>query len=501
VTADVVTGDLDGYAWSENVGWVRFVPYATKGAVCGSGIPYTIKTWHMLALPCVPNGGTVTGTFGDSTLTDLVSANYGVSGTGWALFKRTVDSTPSKYDRLAAGDALTTGAGYWFKSYEAPTGDALRVNGTATNGIVPQAQGCAVAEGCLAVTVQTVSGENRYNLVGNPFPYPLDWADVRVRVNGHSATYTPSAAETAGYLSKQIWIWNGASYDTYDDSTPGALGQLRYFTSFWVNVLPDAAGQTVELLIPRRIDLSQATPGQSEPGLARRPRERSWLDWLIPAAAADDDLTPGRDPEEGPSAVFSLAEVAPPSDPTFDLIVAEAEWSQGLDPQAAAQAAHAQAMAEGREWFVRLKVDEPATGYHDHSNVLGQLLTARTGYDPADLSELPPYAKPFLTLVFPHPNWGERAGDYASDYRPAQRPRGRGLSAAAWNFVIRGDRPGTRVVLSWEGPRDILKRSRLVDRATGRLLNPAAKPYVKQGYAVTLKGGARTFTWRFLGQP
>lgn len=509
VTADPTTGDLDGYAWGENVGWVRFLPYATKGVVCGSGIPYTTGTWHMLALPCVPSGGSVVGTFGDGTLADLTTVGYSVSDTGWALFKRTVDTTPSRYDMLGAGDALATGAGYWFKSYEAPVNNALRVAGTATGGIVTEGEGCAVADGCLAVTVQTVSGENRYNLVGNPFPYPLDWADVRVRVKNGSTligTYTPSAAQTAGYLSNQIWIWNGSSYDTYSDSTPGTLGQLRYFTSFWVNVLPDAAGLTVELLIPRRINLSQATPGQSAPGLASRPRERSWLDWLIPPAAADDDLTPGRDPEDGPSAVFWTADVAPPSDPTFDLLAAQAEWSQGLDPQAAAQAAHAQAMAEGSEWFVRLKVDEPATGYHDHTNVLGQLLTAQAGYDPADLIELPPYATPFLTLVFPHPEWGERAGDYASDYRAAQRlnRRGRpqpGLPAADWTFVIRADRPGTPVVLSWEGSPDILKRSRLVDRATGRTLNPAAKPYVTGGYAVTLKGGTRTFTWRFLGQP
>ncbi len=190
-------------------------------------------------------------------------------------------------------------------------------------------------------------------------------------------------------------------------------------------------------------------------------------------------------------------------DPEIALLAAEGAYTHGLDPTAALRYAHDQALAEGREWYLRLKVDEPATGYKDHNNVLGQLLTAKDGYDPADLGELPPYAKPYLLLVFPRPAWGEDAGDYSSDYRTAPPiglrswPRS-GLPPADWRFEVRADRPNTPVVVNWEGPAAIVERSRLIDLATGQSLNPRAYP---QGYPVTLTAGTRAFVWRYLGQP
>ncbi|MBK1644078.1 hypothetical protein CKO25_05310 [Thiocapsa imhoffii] len=528
VTAKVETGDLDGYAWSENVGWVRFAPYATIGQVCGSGIDYTPESWHMLALPCLPSGETVAGTFGDGSLTDLPTSGYSVANTGWALFKRTVTSTPSRYDMLPGTEALVPGAGYWFKSYIQPWNDRLEVTGTPTP--VAEGQGCTSPNGCVAVPVQTVPGQNRYNLVGNPFPYPIDWAKVRVRVGGSSgAIYTPSQAAGLGddaanppVLSNQIWLWNGNSYDTYADATPGMEGQLRYFTSFWVNVLPGAHNQTVELLIPARLDLDLSqtqTFDSTHLAGSDSGRGSSWfhalLDWLLPTAAADPggrwavgEVLPGRGPEERPLRGWARQPALGPApsarNPDFDLLVTEGIWTQSLEPKDARHAAHRQARFEGREWFVRLKVDEPATGFKDHNNVLGQLLTALDGPDQHDLIELPPYAAPWLTLVFPRPAWGARAGDYASDFRAAQRlgPRGRvlpGLPAGDWPFEIRADRPGGQVVLRWEGDAAVLGRSRLIDHRTRQIINPTAKQFATNGYPVTLTTGSHAFTWRFLG--
>jgi hypothetical protein len=202
-----------------------------------------------------------------------------------------------------------------------------------------------------------------------------------------------------------------------------------------------------------------------------------------------------RDPAQAPAASAEDADIA--------LRVSEEIWSRGLSAEAAADAAYQEAVAEGRAWFVRLKVEEPATGFKDHNTVLGQWPTALDGPDRHDLIELPPYAKPFLTLVFPRPAWGNRAGDYASDLRSAQRfnARGRpiaGLPPGEWLFEIRADRARTPVVLSWDGPADILKRSRLIDRTTGKTLQPAAKAYAR-GYRLVLGNGSRAFSWRFLG--
>ncbi|MFB1490467.1 MULTISPECIES: hypothetical protein [unclassified Thiocapsa] len=55
-------------------------------------------------------------------------------------------------------------------------------------------------------------------------------------------------------------------------------------------------------------------------------------------------------------------------------------------------------------------------------------------------------------------------------------------------------------MLTWEGPPEILQRSRLLDRTTGRTLIPTAKANLK-GYRVTLTSGKGAFIWRYLGQP
>jgi hypothetical protein len=164
--------------------------------------------------------------------------------------------------------------------------------------------------------------------------------------------------------------------------------------------------------------------------------------------------------------------------------------------------ATAQGLAAGREWYVRLLVDEPATGNRDHNSVPGQLCTAADGYDPCDLAELLPFGKPYLTLVFPHPEWGPKAGDYASDFRGAQKlnPQGRplpGLPAADWTFQVRADRPDTRVILRWEGDPAVLRNTQLLDSAVRKPIKLQDYP---QGYPLTLTGGSRTLTRRYQGQ-
>ncbi len=497
-----------------------------NGPPCGPGIDLTFAIgppalWQQFALPCVPDAATAsvrnvlgTGTTGQLDPLDYNSPNYATGQNWWRLFRR--DNTANAnvlmpLDGASGSDLLSVGPGYWLKSLDAPAGGGnLVVTGTATptDPTIPSAH-CAVAAGCTAIDL--VVAANRYNMVGNPFPYNVDWAQVRIQVDGDTGTsLTPSEAQTADYLDKRIWIWDGTSYYTFDDITPAMVGNLQYAQSFWVKVLPGAVGHTLRLLIPAAASThAQLAPTGSERLAAARPWYLAWLDALIPTAGASElavppdagQETPGRGPERRPA---PRGVVGPaPTDPTIELLTTIGT-SHGLDPATAKREAHAQAQAEGREWYLRLKVDEPATGYRDHNSVLGQLLTAQNGPDPHDLGELPPFATPYLTLVFPHPDWGTAAGDYASDYRAAQRlnSRGRpvaGLPAADWTFEIRTDRPGTPVVLTWEGPPEILQRSRLIDRATGRTLIPTAKAYAT-GYRVTLTSGKGTFTWRYLGQ-
>ncbi|MFM8442652.1 MAG: hypothetical protein ACKN9W_04820 [Methylococcus sp.] len=409
---------------------------------CGAGLPLTTGVgalWQPQALPCVPDTATVQGALGSGGSGNLLAGNYDSGATNyknkthwWRLYH--YDAGAPGYVLPALGDDVFTGTGYWLKSFDAPAGGGyLTVTGTATPAPVTQGEGCAVAN-CKAIGLYVAA--DRYNLVGNPFPYKVDWSKVRIRVGGAGGTvYTPSQAAGIGsgaanpaVLSKQIWIWNGTTYETWDDVTH--KGNLQYFKSFWVKVLPGAVGKTIELLIPAEAStLSQAAPASMP-----------WLDGVAPPARA----------------------------------------------------------ANG-DWQVRLTVTNKVTGWQDTTNLLGQKATAKPGYDAHDLAELAPFATPYLSLVFPHADWPtlngqKRAGDYATDFRPAA-----GNRSTDWTFELRASPTGGKVFITWQADPVILKRSRLVDLQTGTVIDPTAPKYA-QGYPVALKTSLRRYQWRYLGR-
>lgn len=168
---------------------------------------------------------------------------------------------------------------------------------------------------------------DRYNMIGNPFPYNVNWAQVRIQVDGSASTPTPSAAEIAGYLAKTIWIWNGTTYETYDDSTPAMIGNLQYFQSFWVKILPGTVTptlHTLRLLIPSvEYTHSQLAPTSGEWLAAARPWCQAWLDALIPPAelARPPDAcqqTPGHGPARRPAPRGAVGPAL--ADPTIELL-------------------------------------------------------------------------------------------------------------------------------------------------------------------------------------
>jgi hypothetical protein len=100
-----------------------------------------------------------------------------------------------------------------------------------------------------------------------------------------------------------------------------------------------------------------------------------------------------------------------------------------------------------------------------------------------------PFAAPYLTLVFPRSAWGVSKGDYATDFRAFNGKPGE------WTFEVRADRAGQPVVLRWEGDPQILKRSVLIDKISGKRISPASAT----SYSLTLNTSTRQFTWQYLG--
>ena len=330
----------------------QFSPYAAYVHLppCGSGLAYPTGQWQQFALPCTPSASpaSIANVLGTSPTANLPLATYAGQ---WMLYGR--NGTNSGNVALASNATLAPDAGYWFKSLTAPVDGKLQVIEGRTTPVESGVTGCQSVNGCAVIPVAGATAGAR--LIGNPFAYHVDWSKVRVRVNGIDL-YTPSQAFAANLLSKQIWIWNGASYDTWDDASDP--GNLQYFKSFFIKVLPGGVGKTIELLIPA---LPSGVPLSARPsGVAER-LAAALRDWLIPGAAA-------------------------------------AEPAAG--------------------WQVRLRVTNPATGAKTRA-LLGQRPAAEPGYDPADLSALAPFASPYLTLVIPQPGWGTNKGDYAADFRPA----------------------------------------------------------------------------------
>ena len=437
------TDDLFGVAWSGD----RFLAVGANATRVTFARPWGDERslirdrWTLVGLPAEPPApATVRGAF--------ETRPSGAYGADWTAWRRDADA--DQYVLLESSDPVAPGVGYWLRQGHADAATLALTAGSAA----PVAFGnpnCPSTAGCHEIALTALAGDALFNLVGMPFPYPVGWWEVRVEVDG--VAYPPDAARDpvtqARYVAPTYWVWNGNGYDAHDGRTPGMVGLLQPWQGVWVQVEAASFGHTVKLLIPRIPKYGHVPAVPTTPAApASRPVEGgpALLDWLIAPA---------------------VAEPAPAD----------------------------------RAWHVRLIVEEPTLGLRDRNNVLGQLADGAVGYDEHDLPELAPFGSPFLTVVFPHPDWGPRAGDYASDYRPDRDPGAPGRPAADWRFELRADRAGYPARLRWEGPPDVLSRSELLDEDTGARY-PADDPAaLRDGAPATLTTPTRRFIWRFVGQP
>ncbi len=149
------------------------------------------------------------------------------------------------------------------------------------------------------------------------------------------------------------------------------------------------------------------------------------------------------------------------------------------DPQRATQ--------RGGGWYIRLIVE--SDGLEDLSNVIGQLPDSVDGYDSHDLLELFPL-DPYLSVVFPHPVWGDRADDYTSDYHQLRDES----EPDAWAFEVRSSDPTAEITLRWEGPESRLLGSILTDLETGEQVAVAPGG----SYTFIMTDTTRSFFWGYL---
>ncbi|MDG4597210.1 MAG: S8 family serine peptidase [Candidatus Contendobacter sp.] len=280
-----------------------------------------------------------------------------------------------------------------------------------------------------------------WNMAGHPFTFSVCWADVKV-VDGTSqltleqadpgGACEQSPPGTGCVMSRIMHKWNGSAYQPFDGLTAGAEGTLEVFDGWWVK-----AKNSIKLLIPDTPVLS-----------------------CTQAAA--------------PTLATSIAEAE-----------TEAQTSQAVTNRSRYPAPRTR---RPEEWGLRLIVE--ADDLVDPGNLLGRLSDSVEGPDQHDLKELSPFdTSKFLTIVFPHSDWGAYAGDYTSDYRAVTK---RGNSE--WSFEVRSDRPRT-ITLSWAGPDDVLQHSKLKDDETNKTFNPN----LNNTYTVVMTKPVHRFRWRVDG--
>lgn len=204
------------------------------------------------------------------TVTETFQGMTGTYGTDWRIYRRDYsDSNNSSwYTYLDDPDTNMTefGKGYWLGNASS-TQETWNVDGTQAVDY-DSAQADCPATQCVEIDIKSVSldanatppddllgtGPYRYNLSGFIGKTPVDWADCRFIVDG--TVLTPTAAELAGYASKQIWQYNPGSganangYTTCDDTTPGSC-LLEPYNGFWVELHGPTKDKTVKLLIPQ----------------------------------------------------------------------------------------------------------------------------------------------------------------------------------------------------------------------------------------------------------
>ena len=98
-------------------------------------------------------------------------------------------------------------------------------------------------------------------------------------------------------------------------------------------------------------------------------------------------------------------------------------------------------------WQVPLRAQ--AGPARDTQNAFGVATAGTAAYNRGFDEAQPPDFRGYVSLSFPHPEWGRQAGDYARDIRAS------GSVRTVWEAVVRTDLPNTDVTVAWPNLREI----------------------------------------------
>jgi len=135
-------------------------------------------------------------------------------------------------------------------------------------------------------------------------------------------------------------------------------------------------------------------------------------------------------------------------------------------------------------WLVRLSVRSADGRLCDPTNYVGVSPEASDRFDLCDIEEPPPFPG-YVSLRFPHPEWGKDAGYYVQDVRQTFS------GTKTWDVEVVSDQPNTSFVLTWHNIHQVPRAYRLtlIDLETGKRI------YMRTvgSYSFTSSGNNRRF--------
>ncbi len=446
--------------------------------------------WSMVGLSKASPSKTVEAIFASTTPSSLAAGTYNIQ---WGVYRR--DENTDSYVLMALSDVMEQGKGYWV--FQATGSDLEFAPDGADTSVIDQAAdpNCPSTLGCFEIDL--VEGDGKYNLISHPLINDVNWNNIRIVVNGIQIC-DPSQASAGNIVEDTFWNYTGSNYDSFSTTIPIPDGGVfEAYKGYWVKTLSASVGKDVKLLIPKGpvsdsptctatpipVPIISSFEAQSVP---EDSHAISWLRMTNTNQVAQDD-------NGGviPSLPRKLHE------PAIDLNKGNRlPW--WLSWIGVAEAAEDTTVQTG-EWWVRLQaMSDEDGGMVDQYNYLGWYNDSEDGKDRRDLKELPPFGSPYLTIVFRHDDWLEDSGDYSTDLRKRKYWR----KAEEWDFIVKSDKVGRKVTLSWEGYNRHRRfyRMRLVDVESGKTVR-TSKLNKLLTYTFTTKSNEHRFKWVQLERP
>jgi hypothetical protein len=257
------------------------------------------------------------------------------------------------------------------------------------------------------------------NLIGHPFDFTVKWADVQIIYDDGAGEriLTMTQAVSEGWLDATFNKSECGGYEPYDINGSGTVGYLNASDGIWVRSYVDGA----RLRVPSKQALSPP-PSPPDP------------------CPAEEQVT---------AEVFASSAESLGSEETATTETARPESEYKIQ--------------DDGSWYARIIIESGK--YRDKGNVFGQRSDAKIGQDHRDLEELAPFDETYLTVVFPHEDWEPEPWAYTTDFRSTSKnPQGE------WVFAVMSSIDIEDISMRLEGPENILRKGKLRDLETGKLV-------------------------------